>query len=262
MEPWTLTESCFAVHSGSAGTSVLEAEPLAARRGVPGPVQPRMVGEDLIPDRMMKVIRNRLKKCCQPTQAGVPSAPLGGGTAPGCSSMNSCTAGSSRSAWAAADRREQEDEPQRDRPEQVEPPRAPDADVRRRAPTGWARSPTTSAGRSSPRLRSGAGAELLQRARLDRRRRGGGLVVRPRAPIPCCVTGGHAATHSLAGAVEPRLRRITSASSGAEVSAAVQQRALVRRNGRSRPWRSDRVQHAGPRGVAGKLADASTRRSP
>ena len=44
--PGRLIESCLAVHSGSADR-LLDAEPVPARGAVPGPVQPRMIREDL-----------------------------------------------------------------------------------------------------------------------------------------------------------------------------------------------------------------------
>ena len=102
IQPGTLTESCLAVHSGSAGTSFWKRN--HSRPGVECRVQYSRWWSARIwtADRMMKVIRNRLRKCCQPTQAGMPSWSLGGGMVPGYRSTNACTEGSSRSALAAA----------------------------------------------------------------------------------------------------------------------------------------------------------------
>jgi hypothetical protein len=50
----------------------------------------------------MKISRNRLKKCCQPTQTGIPRCPLGSATVPGYWSMNVATAGRARSSLASA----------------------------------------------------------------------------------------------------------------------------------------------------------------
>ena len=57
----------------------------------------------VIPDRMMKIIRNAFKKCCHPSQAGKPTgAPSGSSDVPGNCCMKSCTAGSSRRPLATA----------------------------------------------------------------------------------------------------------------------------------------------------------------
>ena len=81
--PGRLTESCLAVHSGSSGTSFWNRN--QSLPGVECRVQYSRGWSVMIwtPERMMKVSRNRLKKCCQPTQPGMPSWPLGGGTVPG-----------------------------------------------------------------------------------------------------------------------------------------------------------------------------------
>jgi hypothetical protein len=100
--PGNETESCFAVHSGSAGTSCWNRN--QSRPGVLCRVQYRRGWSVMIwtPDRMMKISRNRLTKCCQPTQAGIPRCRLGGATDPGYWSMNVATAGKARNSLASA----------------------------------------------------------------------------------------------------------------------------------------------------------------
>ena len=77
--PGRLMESCFAVHNGSAGTGFW-----IRNQSLPG-VLCRVQysrGWSLriwIPDRMMKIMKNRLRKCCAATQ---PGRPTGGWEAP------------------------------------------------------------------------------------------------------------------------------------------------------------------------------------
>jgi len=70
-------ESCFAVHSGSAGTGFWIRN--QALPGVLCRVQYSRGWSDRIctPDRMMKIIMNRLRKCCAPTHSGRPACCTG-----------------------------------------------------------------------------------------------------------------------------------------------------------------------------------------
>jgi hypothetical protein len=56
------------------------------------------------PERMMKISRNRLKKCCTPTQIGNAAVcgPADDATVPGWTAMNRCTDPVLRSPLAAA----------------------------------------------------------------------------------------------------------------------------------------------------------------
>ena len=75
--PGSLTESCLAVHSGSGGTGFWHRS--QSLPGVAFRVQYSRGWSQRIcsPDRMMKVIKNRLKKCCHRNQAGKPAAAAG-----------------------------------------------------------------------------------------------------------------------------------------------------------------------------------------
>lgn len=56
-----------------------------------------------MPDRRMKTIRNKLRKCCAPNLAGrVDVSPGLASPAPGCCSMNTCTDDMLRRCCAAA----------------------------------------------------------------------------------------------------------------------------------------------------------------
>ena len=70
--PGRLIESCLAVHSGSAGTGFWTRN--QSRPGVQCRVQYRRGWSQRIctPERMMKIMKNRLKKCCHRSQAGKP----------------------------------------------------------------------------------------------------------------------------------------------------------------------------------------------
>jgi hypothetical protein len=66
-------ESCFAVHNGSAGTGFC-----TRNQSLPGVLCRVQYSRGwslriCIPDRMMKINKNRLKKCCTPTQTGKPA---------------------------------------------------------------------------------------------------------------------------------------------------------------------------------------------
>ena len=72
--PGKLIESCFAVHNGSAGTGFW-----MRNQSLPGVLCRVQYSRGwslriCTPDRMMKINRNRLKKCCTPTQIGSPGS--------------------------------------------------------------------------------------------------------------------------------------------------------------------------------------------
>ena len=71
-----LMESCLAVHRGSAGTGFW-----MRNQSLPGVLCLVQYNRGwslriCTPDRMMKIIRNRLKKCWTPTQIGNPGLAL------------------------------------------------------------------------------------------------------------------------------------------------------------------------------------------
>ena len=92
-------ESFFAVHSGSAGTGFWMRN--QSRPGVLCRVQYSRGWSLRIctPERMMKISRNRLKKCCTPTQIGNPGwrTASAEATVPGLVAMKCCTPLISRS---------------------------------------------------------------------------------------------------------------------------------------------------------------------
>jgi len=101
--PGKLIESFFAVHKGSTGTGFWIRN--HSRPGVLCRVQYSRGWSVRIctPDRMMKTIRNRLRKCCAPNHAGrVDVSPGLTSLTPGCCSMNTCTGGNPRKCCAAA----------------------------------------------------------------------------------------------------------------------------------------------------------------
>jgi hypothetical protein len=98
------TESSLAVHNGSGGTSFWNRNHSCP--GVECLVQYRRGWSARIcrPDRMMKIIRNRLKKCSAPTHHAKPWFALSAGVTmvPGLRSMNRSTDGMFRNPLAAA----------------------------------------------------------------------------------------------------------------------------------------------------------------
>ena len=72
--PGRLIESCFAVHSGSSGTGCW-----TRNQSLPGVLCRVQYSRGwslriCTPDRMMKIMKNRLRKCCTPTQPGSPAS--------------------------------------------------------------------------------------------------------------------------------------------------------------------------------------------
>src|SRR5688572_29296354 len=102
--PGKLTESCFAVHDASVGTSFWK-----RNHSLPGVLCRVQYSRGwsariCIPDRMMKIIRNMLKKCCTPTQPGMPGFASASADmmVPGYRAMNCSTAGIVRRACPTA----------------------------------------------------------------------------------------------------------------------------------------------------------------
>ena len=84
----------------------------------------------------MKISRNRLKKCCTPTQTGNAGCRVGVGELDGARdsrAMNRCTDRHVAQALRGRDRDDQQHEPDRQQPQQVEPPDAADPHPRRDA---------------------------------------------------------------------------------------------------------------------------------
>ena len=95
---------------------------------MPGPVQPRVFGEDLEPGPDDEDHKNRLKKCCQPTHAGKPGrGRAGGADGAGVRGDEALHRRDVRRPCADRHRRDQQHEADRHQPQQVEPPAAPDA---------------------------------------------------------------------------------------------------------------------------------------
>jgi hypothetical protein len=102
--PGKLTESCFAVHGPSVGTSFWK-----RNQSLPGVLCRVQYSRGwslriCSPDRRMKIIRNRLKKCCTPTQTGKPafSCASADTMVPGYRAMKSSTDGIVRRPCATA----------------------------------------------------------------------------------------------------------------------------------------------------------------
>ena len=126
--PGRLIESCFAVHSGSAGHRLLDPEPVPARGAVPRPVQPGVVGEDLqarADDEHHEEQVEEVLPSHPDRETRWPRACAGRDRAR-VAAMNRWTDGSPRSPFADRDRDDQQHEPDRQQPEQVEPPAATD----------------------------------------------------------------------------------------------------------------------------------------
>ena len=130
-----LIESFLAVHSGSVRHRLLHPEPVLARGAVPGPVQPRVIGEDLPagPDdeqqeeHVQEVLpaepRREADRCVR-----------GSSEVPGNCSMNDAHRRQLADALGDGDRGEQQHEPDGDQPEQVEPLAVADPHARRDTP--------------------------------------------------------------------------------------------------------------------------------
>src|SRR5680860_1439709 len=116
--PGRVTESCFRPQR-VVGTSFWNRN--QSLHGVPCRVQYSRAWAVMIwtPDRMMNVIRNRLKKCCQPTQAGMPSSRFSGSTVPAYRPMKDCTALHAAQLLGEGDSDDQEHEADRQQPQQV-----------------------------------------------------------------------------------------------------------------------------------------------